>query len=84
MSLSDIGGSVYIVVCYLISHKTSIISLYETFEYARFGFHITNKIGIIDVISNAIKKKYMSSEILVMEIKTESSMLGDFEIIDIL
>jgi len=57
---------------------------YETFEYAKFGFHVTDKIGITDVIANVIKKKYISSEILLMEIKTEPGTLGDFELIDIL
>jgi len=41
-----------------------------------------DKIGITDVISNAIKKRYHTENVLI-EISVEKSDVGDFEIIDL-
>ena len=80
--LMQMGKYMFIVSCYAIEHRKILVSIYSLYDFTKFSFYIMDKIGITDVISNAIKKRYHTENVLI-EISVEKSDVGDFEIIDL-
>jgi hypothetical protein len=61
----------------------SVAAAFSMYDYAKFGFYVSDKIGIVDIIAQKIKKKYRNTPNALLEIiGTEKSNLGDFQIIN--
>lgn len=79
-----IGKYFFIISSYVIEHKGILVSTYSVYDLTKFSFYIIDKIGILDVISACIKKKYQPYKNVLLEIKgIENTDLGEFEIMDI-
>lgn len=71
------------VALYAIEHRQIIAAAFSTYDYVKFGFYVSDKIGIVDIISQKIKYRPARAKTVLLEIiGIEKSNLGDFQIIN--
>ena len=81
-----IGKYVYIVAKYMMIHKKMLVSTYSVYDMTKFGFYVSDRIGIIDIISKKINNRYDRNlkNIILLEFgDIEKSKLGNFQILNI-
>lgn len=84
MDIINLSKGLYSTVGYVIKINSLIIASHGTYEYTKFGFYVMEKMGIMEVVSNSIKKRYhVSPTLVIIEITEEKSELGSFEIVDV-
>lgn len=81
-----ISKYMYIVAKYMMIHKKMLVYTYSVYDITKFGFYVSDRIGIIDILSKKINNLYDMNQknIILLEFgDIEKSELGDFQILNI-
>lgn len=80
------GKYIFFITSYAIEHRRMLVSVYSLYDLTKFSFYVSDRIGIIDVLSKMVKKKFntvVQNPVLIELKGYENSEVGEFEIIDV-
>jgi hypothetical protein len=82
MSWFDLAKGVYVASVYIIENRNMLISVYGTYDYVKFGFYASEKLGLTTIMANSLKKKFIGEKVIYIT-DTECGELGEFDVISI-